>query len=1051
MVRQRSEHPVAAFLVRWRVVLFIVMAALTVITGLLIPQTNINSDETTNLPNNSQMRKGLTILEEGFPLMDIRMQTLRVLFLHEPPADTLRKAIDAIPDVERWLGTEEKDGKTLYQFMLPRDADGEAISKAVRARFGDRVIVEVEDNISMPDHIVLMLLVSVAVVLGILFLMCPSFVETLLLLFAIGVAVTINMGTNALLPSVYLVTHTVSSVLQLVLSMDFAIILMNRYRQERRPGRSKQDAMTAAVAGATPSILSSGFTTVASLLMLMLIRLKIGADLGIVLSKGVLLSILSTFTVLPALILWFDKIIARTERPKLRIPTDGLARFEMNFRVPQTILFVAIFVGSWFLQKRTTISYSTNFSTAITEEFPSKNSMLVLYRTQDEEAFMALSDSISKNPRVITCLDYPSIAMKPRTAAEWQDMYAELPEIRDSIPDGAVEIICYIITHQNEPQKMRIDELEPTARELVSLAGQFLPEDKMKELSSRFDVDKFIRKLTKSTLPKVTIKTEEPAADAGPEPAQPGEVTAPVDSASTPAGPSSSADSTSVAPPPVVVTPPVKAAYYNYESITQQRSSDGMADFLGFDRSNASLVYTIAKVRKGTMSADEFVNVLMNKILGNKMYAAMISKDQKNAIRKLRKDFDAILAAGRPQESQPVQQEETVPAGQTGIVIARADSMPSSIPPVVMARDTVTAAPVATEEKPASASQPAKKKHVHVHKKPVERLAEMAFSGKRYSSAELSSALNKAGVPITKEEADVLCLYHGYKVSNDTTSRVSLMDMKDFLAGAIDNPLLDQYFDEKTKERLDSLQTVFGEELGSLRTDEWSAAAIVTDFPTESEETFAFIDSLQAQCREQLSGETYFVGYSVMYKEMKEGFPRELLLLTLLTVAVIFLIVAITFRTPLVPVLLIPTVLSAVWLNVFASGLGGHTMLYISYLIVQSILMGATIDYSILFTQYYRDARSRHGKAESLKEAYQKSFHVILTSGLIIVVTPLLMTFTITDPMVISILRCISLGALVAILIILFILPGTLTIMDRWVIHQRKRRSERIKKDTQAE
>ena len=1026
MIRQRSEHPFAAFLVRWRVVLFCIMAALTVITGLLIPRTNINSDETTILPNHSQMRKGLTILEEGFPLMDIRMQTLRVLFLHEPPADSLRKAIDAIPDVERWMGTEEKDGKTLYQFMLPRDADGEAISKAVRARFGDRVIVEVEDNISMPEHLVLMLIISVVVVLGILFLMCPSFMETLVMLFAIGIAVTINMGTNALLPSVYLVTHTVSSVLQLVLSMDFAIILMNRYRQERRPGRSKQDAMTAAIAGATPSILSSGFTTIASLLMLMLIRLKIGADLGIVLSKGVLCSIVSTFTVLPALILLFDKIIARTERPKLRIPTDGLARFEMNFRIPLTILFVGFFVGSWFLQKRTKISYSTNFTTSITEEFPGKNSLLLLYPTAEEEAFMALSDSLSKDPRVITCLDYPSIAMKPRTASEWKDMYAQLPEIRDSIPDDAVDIICYIITHQGEPQSMRFDELEPTAKELVSLAGQFLPEDKMKQLSSRFDVDKFMRKLTKSTMPKVTIKTEVPETPAG-DP-----VTAPADTA---AAAPSSPDTASVTPPVVAPPKPAPLPYYNYRSITQQRTSEEMADFLGFDKGNASLVYRIAKVKKGTLSADEFVNVLLNKILGNKMYAAMISKDQKNAIRALRKNFDTILAAGEPKEPEPVQ-ADTLQAP----LIARADSVAA---PVLQTEAKDSVGKVAVQEEKLAAKPV--KKHVHQHRTPVERLAEMAFSGKQYTSAEISSALNKAGIPVTKEEAELLCLYHGYKVSNDTTSRVSLTDMKDFLADAIENPLLDQYFDEKTQERLDSLQQVFGEELGSLRTGEWSVAAIVTDLPTESDETFAFIDSLQERCSEQLSGETYLVGYSEMYKEMKEGFPRELLLLTLLTVAVIFLIVAITFRTPLVPMLLIPTVLSAVWLNVFASGLGGHTMLYISYLIVQSILMGATIDYSILFTQYYRDARSRHGKAESLKEAYQKSFHVILTSGLIIVVTPLIMTYTIADPMVISILRCISLGALVAILIILFILPGTLTIMDRWVIHQRKKRSERVK------
>ena len=100
--------------------------------------------------------------------------------------------------------------------------------------------------------------------------------------------------------------------------------------------------------------------------------------------------------------------------------------------------------------------------------------------------------------------------------------------------------------------------------------------------------------------------------------------------------------------------------------------------------------------------------------------------------------------------------------------------------------------------------------------------------------------------------------------------------------------------------------------------------------------------------------------------------------------------------------------------------------------------MGATIDYSILFTQYYRAARLRLDKAGALQEAYRRSFHAILTSGMILVLTPLVMTYLLSDPMVCTILRCISIGALAAILLIFFVLPATLVIMDRWVAKRRK-------------
>ena len=168
-----------------------------------------------------------------------------------------------------------------------------------------------------------------------------------------------------------------------------------------------------------------------------------------------------------------------------------------------------------------------------------------------------------------------------------------------------------------------------------------------------------------------------------------------------------------------------------------------------------------------------------------------------------------------------------------------------------------------------------------------------------------------------------------------------------------------------------------------------------------------------------------------MYKEIKEGFPRELLVLTLLTIAALFLIVALTFRSLIIPLLLLPTVLMAVWLHVFVSGLGGHHMLFLAYLIVQSILMGATIDYSILFTHYYCDARKTMDRGASLATAYRGAIHAIMTSGMILVAAPWLMTLVISGEMIISILRSISAGALAAILLILFVLPGALALMDK--------------------
>lgn len=165
--------------------------------------------------------------------------------------------------------------------------------------------------------------------IAVLLVMCSSVMEVLLFLVTTVFAVVLNVGSNALLPSVSMMTNSLSSVLQMVLSMDYCIILMNRFREEKAGGKPKVEAMHGALRESASSILSSATTTIVSLLMLCFIRLKIGADLGVVLAKGVTLSLLCTFTVLPALILWGYRAVEATRKKVPRFPAAAMARFEI--------------------------------------------------------------------------------------------------------------------------------------------------------------------------------------------------------------------------------------------------------------------------------------------------------------------------------------------------------------------------------------------------------------------------------------------------------------------------------------------------------------------------------------------------------------------------------------------------------------------------------------------------------------------------------------------------------------------------------------------------
>lgn len=152
-----------------------------------------------------------------------------------------------------------------------------------------------------------------------------------------------------------------------------------------------------------------------------------------------------------------------------------------------------------------------------------------------------------------------------------------------------------------------------------------------------------------------------------------------------------------------------------------------------------------------------------------------------------------------------------------------------------------------------------------------------------------------------------------------------------------------------------------------------------------SQEMFSFLDELDAWCVGNLKGEYHLVGDGPMAWEMSKGFHDELTLITLLTAGAIYLVVALTFRNLLIPALLVLIVQCGVYLTVLATGLQGYSIYYLALLIVQCILMGATVDYGILFTSNYRDARARMGVAPALESAYVRSIHTVMTSGLIIV------------------------------------------------------------------
>lgn len=212
--------------------------------------------------------------------------------------------------------------------------------------------------------------------------------------------------------------------------------------------------------------------------------------------------------------------------------------------------------------------------------------------------------------------------------------------------------------------------------------------------------------------------------------------------------------------------------------------------------------------------------------------------------------------------------------------------------------------------------------------------------------------------------------------------------------------------------------------------DNYSRIMVVTALPKESDEAFAFVERLD----EKMSGcfgEYYVLGDSYLAYEMRASYSDELDLITLITVVLIFVVVLMTFRSVIIPVVLVALIQCAVYLTLSFAYIADLSFYYLAIIIVQAILMGATIDYAILYTNNYRESRKLRGRAESLAEAYRNSIHTMLTSSSILFFVTLIIGLTATDPSMSQVCLAIAIGSFFAVTLCVAILPGILAALDK--------------------
>ncbi|MBP5727213.1 MAG: MMPL family transporter, partial [Clostridia bacterium] len=566
------------------------------------------------------------------------------------------------------------NGLSLYEITADYNShskEAAALFNAVHDRYDGRAVATGgtihEANVPMLPLYVMV--IAIVLVLVLLLLMCNSWFEPVIFMINIGIAVAINLGTNVLLPSISEYTNSIVGILQLVLSMDYSIILLNRYTQEKEKCTDNLSAMKSAIAAAFPAVAGSSLTTFAGLLCLGFMSFKLGADMGFALAKSVIVSLVCIFTVLPSLILISDKWIVKTRKKALHIPAAGCSRFEYRRRFILLMAFLLLFSGVFFLKNNTRILYMLQTNNAVEAEFEEQHSLVLLYETQDRDRIAEVLEPLEQDQKVTNITAYCNTLGKTYRADEITALFSG-----ENAPDASLMKLVYM--------------------------------DKFSDLEDKSAMSLF------------------------------------------------------------------------------------MASRTAYDDNWA-------------MTPGELISWLQDHILEDPRFAAMIP---------------------------------------------------------------------------------------------------------------------------------------------DNTRRMIT----------------------------DAAETIH-ENAARLEGKHYGRVILTVLYPEDSDETSAFLDSLTERCDTLLEGKTWLIGTSVMNQEMSRTFDAEMNRITLISALAIFIVVALTFRSLIVPLILVLTVQCGIYLTMTFIGLSGGAMYYLAILMVQCILMGATVDYAILYTSYYREQRRTADRQASILGAYNGS------------------------------------------------------------------------------
>ncbi len=1158
----------AEFLVTKSRIILIISIILALGFGVIIPFVNVNKDMTKYLPADSSMRHGLDLMEAEFGKED--SSTLLLMFddlRTEDEKRAMKAELETLPYVDsvdyelpgnKDGGDYNKGRHTLY--VINADCGqysdkGTALWQEVNDRYEETHEIALGGSIDKANHSGLPLWIAtaaVALIFLVLLLMANSWAEPLAFLATVGVAVLINMGSYIFFPSISHTTFGIVAILQLALSMDYSIMLLNRYRQQRQVCPDKHQAMRQALGLSFGAITGSSLTTFAGLLALLFMRFGIGSDIGLALAKGVLISLLCIFTVMPSMLLALDSLMLRTPKPTPPFDLPRFSRTQFRCRVPLALLFAGLFIAGLIARGGVDFSYAQYGSgDVIAEVFGHDNTMVMMYNEKDGNSAAELSDILEERDDIKSAVCYESTLGKSRTAEDMKDFMDDMQEegdtkqlstsmlrlvyydyfagdsdLRMTIP-GFVSFLRGEVLNDpdfedtvDSEMRSQIDDMAKytdvgtlTSRKTASqLAGFFGMSTKdarqlllyyeikrgnagagkmtvpgfisflIDDVAADADYGSMIGKKQLKQLKSMRIYTkkkemtkertyEEAAGILGMDADQmkliyvDRRMEEGVDEAMTIADLAAALQEMS--------EDPALQEQFGGDDIAQLIAGltqvgqmdptaydvNGMAQALNMygmplDVRTLSLIYSYADVVNNPSANEASVQEIISYMLSNKEISGSLPKSQKKQLKLLKKIIDTSVKGSKLSPSEmgsllgmkksdvrSIYLLKKYKKGETGSWRITPQQF------INFLVDTVLKDSSMKNRVGGSADDLML----------VQKLINNSVAGTEYCASGLSDLLGEYSEDMSAGDISLLYELYGSRHLYDDTWKMDLMQFVSHLDDEmISRPAFAQAMDEEDITDVHEMRADLDEAAEKLRGEHYGRMMITADLDEDSDETRRFMDQMTGWSDDCFGHPYYLIGTTPMAYETSQTFHSELNRVTLLTALFVFIIVLLTFRNLVTSAILVLIIQCAVFLTMAVLNMLHIDMNYLALLIVQSIMMGATIDYAIVYTSYYIENRSfgpvedggsrlapgsadaAWSRIDAIRGAYKGSLQTILTSATILIAAVGLLSFAFEEPGTRQICRILSVGCLIATILVVFLLPGILACMDRVIIRKKR-------------